>query len=229
MAEDKTTEVGNSETAGDSQSSDQSQQSAVDLAALQKRLEATEAQLRGFQKGNDKVNARVEKHAQIASGAQIERIAELTKAGKTSAEIQRELLLDDLLAGAKTAAPASPELGKVQEDVSENEDSVINRTVKELKLDPNNKDVAEAVRTKNFAAIINLAVSKSTVPDPDATTEPPLNSKEKVSDEAGKKALQTAYDKELAELQKQAMGRRVPPAALANLKLAYRKKGLDIH
>jgi hypothetical protein len=216
---DVTGAVGNSDASGDSQSSSESQQSQVDLTALQKRLEELEAKYRGVQKGTDKVNARVESRvAEILSTSQIGRIAELAKAGKDSAEIERELLLEDLLAERKGKA-TDAQIGNERAAGMDEVTSIFKRTVQELGLDANNSAVAEAVSKKDHAALLRLAVSKSTVPDPDATTQPPITSKETPA--KGGEEIERGY---LAELAKIPRGKT---QAVANLKAKWRKIARD--
>lgn len=196
---DENTQVGNPDSSGESQSSGTGQQS-VDLAALQKSVEQLQAQYRGLQKGTDKINARSERQANAVSNASIERILELAKSNKTPAEIARELLLDDLLTTRQDPAPVTQTTRQGERDEGTDEDSIINRTVTELKLDPNDATVAKAIAEKNFGAIINLAVSKSTIPEPDSSTAPPLVSKESTSAKLTAQQIEKGYMDELARI-----------------------------
>lgn len=198
------------------ESSSSSAQPSEDFAAIRQELAELKKLYTGIQKGNDKVNARVEQKVNDMA-AQIGRITELAKAGKTPAEIEERLLLDDLLAERKGNAPGAQQSANGAAEVQAQE------LVKELGLDANDKDVAEAVASGKIANVIKIAMSKAKVPEADATTAPPLTLKEVPPGNV--KALSAAYDKAVAELRGE---RRLNPRTLANLKSEYRKKGLNI-
>jgi hypothetical protein len=220
---EETEQVGNSETEGDSQSSGGSSQQSPDLSTLQKQVETLTRMFQGIQKGNDKVNARVEKQVNEAlSGLQIGRIAELAKAGKSSEEIETQLLLDEILAERK-ASGATP--GKESSGSGSEVQSALKQIAAAFELDANDAAVAEALSKSDLKALAGIVKSKASVPPPDATTQPPITSKEKQTGEADQKGLQTAYDKEVFELRKAGSW---SAGKVADLRMQYRKKGLKI-
>lgn len=217
--EEETTPVGNSSSSGDGQSSGEGSQQSVDLTTILKKVEGLEKQFAGIQKGADKVNARVEERVNaILSKTQIGRVAELSQAGKTPEEIENQLLLEDLLAERKSKAPGGS-VGNTPADSGHEAPNIFTETVKALDMDANDKDVAAAVAGKDFAALIRLAVSKSSVPAPDASTNPPLSSKEKPPGKA--EEIERGY---LAEIQKVPRGNVL---MAANIKAKWRAKARE--
>ena len=228
MSED-TEQVGNSDSDGDSQSSKEGSQQSPDLATVLKKLEGLENQFKGLQKGTDKVNSRVEKRVEeILSSGKIGRIADLAKAGKTSEEIENQLLLEDLLAERKGKASGANLKGNEERAGGgpEAQPDIFTETVKALNLDVNDKNVAEAIAKKDYSGLVKLGASKLAVPEPDASTQPLVSHKESVSPDANQKALQTSFEKEVLELRKSGFW---SPGKVAELKLQYRKKGLNIN
>ena len=227
--EDETTQVGNPESAaGDSQSSGGGGQQSVDLTTIQSKLTELEKLYKGLQKGTDKVNARVEQRVEeVLSGAKIGRIAELAKAGKSSEEIENQLLLEDLLAERKGkasgAAEGTPRAGGGSEGTA-----ILKGIADAFGLDANDAAVAEALSKGDSAALAKIAKDRLSVPAPDGSDAPPVTSKESRGEDANTAALRKAYDAEVAKLRKDFNG-RIPVGQLANLKISYRKKGLQIY
>ena len=224
---EETDKVGNSGE-GDSQSSSGSQQSP-DLATIVR--DEIAKQLKGFQKGTDKVNARVEQRVnETLSGLNLGRIAELVKAGKSSEEIENQLLLDELLAERKGKASGSGAGGNGKDSSGDAEGAnVLSQLVSAFGLDANDKAVAEALSKGDLNGLAAVAKSKLQAPEADSTTQPPITSKESRGEDANQKALKTAYDKAVQDAQVAANGRRIPPHVLADIKSEYRKKGLQIY
>jgi hypothetical protein len=227
--EDETTQVGNSgSAAGDGQSSGGGSQQSLDLTTIQERLDRFEAMVKGLQKGTDKVNARVEKQVNsILSNSQIGRIAELAKAGKTSEEIENQLLLEDLLAERKGKASGAAD-GTPRANGGSEGTAILKGIADAFGLDANDAAVAEALSKGDSAALAKIAKDRLSVPAPDGSDAPPVTSKEARGEDANTAALRKAYDAEVAKLRKDFNG-RIPVGQLANLKISYRKKGLQIY
>jgi hypothetical protein len=227
--EDETTQVGNSESAsGDGQSSGAGSQQSVDLATILSRLEGLENRYKGIQKGTDKVNARVEQRVgELLSSERIGRIAELAKAGKDSAEIENQLLLEDILAERKGKASGAVSGNSGAGGGSEGT-AILKGIADAFGLDANDAAVAEALSKNDPAALAKIAKDRFSVPAPDGSDAPPVTSRESRGEDANTVALRKAYDAEVAKLRKDFNG-RIPVAQLANLKISYRKKGLQIY
>jgi hypothetical protein len=183
MDED-TAKVGNSGGSGDSQSSESQDQQSPDLATILRRLENMEKRYSGLQKGTDKVNARVEQRVEeILSSSQIGRVAELAKAGKDSAEIENQLLLEEILAERKGKTSGSTR-GKESSGGGVEVNPLLGQIASEFGLDANDSAVAEALSKGDLKALVRVAKSKASVPAPDATTQPPLTPKAPTPDKA---------------------------------------------
>ncbi|RPI95503.1 MAG: hypothetical protein EHM40_02815 [Chloroflexi bacterium] len=158
------------EKGGQPQSSTPQSQPSADVATLQKRVDELEKLYKGVQKGNNKENARVLEKVEGLS-AQIGRITELAKAGKSQSEIEERLLLDEILSERKgRTSPTQPEgteaRGQGQVDVQD--------IAKQLNLDVNDKDIAAAVASGNLVTVMKVAISKATTPSPGPEDNPPI-------------------------------------------------------
>lgn len=152
--------------------------------ATKQEVEELRVLYRGLQKSNDKINARVEKRVNDAFSTPnlIGRVAELAKANKTPAEIEEQLLLDDLLAERKAAPPEVTSSDKGKNTVGSAEVQV-HEIVQEFGLDVNDKDVAAAVASGKVLEVVKVAKSKLTAPSASAEDAQLLTHRERPEDE----------------------------------------------
>lgn len=142
---------GNSEPAGEQKpptsepSQGTSQLSQADIEAVLQRLDATEKQVRGLQKGTDKQIGQVRD--------EVKRILELKEKGLDESQIHRELMIDQMLQG-QTAAPAPVE-GKPQ---ASGQGFDVSTVVKAMQFAEN--DVAVAAMMKAYAGDLAQLVSQ---------------------------------------------------------------------
>lgn len=134
-----------------------------DVTAMQKRIDELEKLYKGIQKGNDKVNARVEQKIDNLS-----RILDLAKEGKSKDEIEERLILDEILRERKSSTPAVASGEPRQSGVD------ILDVAKQLNLDMNDKDIAAAVASGNVVNVMKVAMSKVSTPSPSPADAPPL-------------------------------------------------------
>lgn len=198
-------------------------QLSPDVTALQERLDKLEKLYTGVQKGTDKVNARVEKKVTDLS-AQIERIAELAKAGKSQSEIEERLVLDEIIRERKGSGfSEQPEgtgaRGQGQVDVQE--------IAKQLNLDMNDKDIADAVATGNLVNVMKVAMSKASTPSPGPEDAQPLLKGAARKSEKTPQQLQSEYEKARDQIAQNYRG-DAKVKALADLKVKFREEGLQV-
>lgn len=134
-----------------------------DVADLKKRIDELEKLYKGIQKGNDKVNARMEKRIDDLS-----RILDLAKEGKSKEEIEERLILDEIIQERKSSTPAVASSEPRQSGVD------ILDVAKQLSLDVNDKDIAAAIASGNVVGLMKVAMSKASTPSPTPADAPPL-------------------------------------------------------
>lgn len=213
---------GQGEKGSQPQSSTPNPQPLADVAALQKRIDELEKLYKGVQKGNDKTNAKVLQSVSDLS-SQIERITELAKSGKSPVEIEERLLLDEIIRerkgdGLSTRSDGTEPGGQGKVDVQD--------IARQLNLDVNDRDIAAAVASGNLVNVMKVAMSKATAPSPGPEDEPPLlggsSGREKSTAQ-----LQADYEKQRGEIARTMRG-DAKIKALADLKVQYRKEGLQV-
>lgn len=161
---------GQGEQASQAQSSTPGSQPSTDVAALQAQVNELTKLFRGIQKGEDKINARVEERVKALT-MPIERIMELAKSGKSQSEIEERLVLDEIIRERRSnGLPTPPEGtgGSGQGSVD------VQGIAKQLNLDVNDKDIAAAVASGNLVTLMNVAISKAQTPSPSAEDAAPL-------------------------------------------------------
>ena len=183
---EKTELEGNQDAGGNGLSSQQPSQSqgqpSTDFATKQD-VEEIRNLIRGLQKGTDKINSRVEKRvSEILSSTQIGRIAELAKANMTPAQIEQQLVLDEVVAERKAKAPEATPADNQESAVGKAEVQV-RELASKLGLDANDKDVAAALSGNDLAAFVRVAASKLDSPSAGAEDQPPLTNRERQSEE----------------------------------------------
>lgn len=151
--------------------------------ATKQEVEELRVLFRGIQKGNDKVNARVEKRVNEAlSTTKIGRVAELTKANMTPAQIEEQLVLDDLIAERKSQ-PSEVTYSDKEKNTVGLAEVQVQAIVQEFGLDVNDKDVAAAVASGKIIEVVKVAKSKLTAPSASAEDAQLLTHRERSEDE----------------------------------------------
>lgn len=210
------------EKARQAQSSAPSGQPSADVAALQKEIDELKKLYNGIKKSEDKINSRVEERVS-ASLSNIERIVELAKSGKSQSEIEERLVLDEIIrerkgSGFSGQPEGTGEPGQGKVDVQD--------IARQLNLDVNDRDIAAAVASGNLVNVMKVAMSKATAPSPGPEDEPPLlggsSGREKSTAQ-----LQADYEKQRGEIARTMRG-DAKIKALADLKVQYRKEGLQV-
>lgn len=208
-------QVGNLQGQGDSESSGQAGQQSPDIAALESRIKNLEAQYKGVQKGTDKVNSRVEKEVTDLK-SQVGRIADLLGAGMTPAQVETQLVLDEIIAERK--GRSSESRGQASPGAGSGSDQFLQDLVNEFQLDANDKAVADAISKGDTKALVRLGIAKSGTPEPDASTAPPLQSREKGATPA--QEIERGYLEEIGKV-------RGNPHKASLVKEKWRKKARE--
>ena len=154
---DETVLDGNREDAGEKgsqpQSSTPSGQPSADVAALQKEIDELKKLYNGIKKSEDKINSRVEQRVSALT-SNIERITELAKSGKSQAEIEERLILDEMIrerkgSGFPGSAEGTEQPGQGVVDVQD--------IARQLSLDVNDRDIAAALASGNIVNVMKVA------------------------------------------------------------------------
>jgi hypothetical protein len=202
------------------QSSAPDAQPSADVAALQKELNELKKLYNGIKKSEDTINTRVEQRVSELT-SHIGRIAELAKAGKSESEIEERLLLDQILQERKGSLSPTPTEGTEQRGQGQVD---VQEIAKQLNLDVNDKDIADAVATGNLVNVMKVAMSKANTPSPGPEDSPPIlggsGNREKSPAQ-----LEADYQKELATIAQSTRGEH-KLRAITDLKEKYRKAGL---
>jgi hypothetical protein len=208
--------TGGTESPTSSPSGKADSQPSNDFAAVQQRLDALEKLYKGVQKGNDRINARVEEKVNNIA-AQIGRISELTKAGKSPDEIEERLLLDEILAERKgktlsTQPEGNGERGQGTVEVQD--------IARKLNLDVNDVDIAKAVASGDLVNVMKVAMSKAAAPTAGVEDNPLATGGGQRP--AGVAELTNKYITEM----RNARGNR---KLLSSLREQYKAKGVDVY
>lgn len=182
--------AGDPESPTPAASQGQGQLSKDDIQALIDRLDATEKQVKGLQKGTDKQIGQVRDD--------IKRILELKDKGLDETQIHRELLIDQVLAGQ--SAPPAPVEGN-QPEVSKAFD--VETVVKAMDFPEN--DVAVAAVKKAYAdnpqtlisELAKLKVAQVSVKPAGPAGALPPSGGQTVPNQKGQQELTSDYKKEM--------------------------------
>jgi hypothetical protein len=129
--------AGGTESPASSPSGGQGQQLSPDVDALMKRLDDQDKLIRGLQKGIDKRFERQD--------GNIKRILELKEQGLDERGIERELLLDSLIAGQRQDAPPPTPEGNERQGQAADVESAF-KVLEEYSLPQNDPDFIALVR-----------------------------------------------------------------------------------
>ncbi len=197
-------------------------QPSADVAALQKEINELKKLYNGIKKSEDTINTRVEERVTELT-SRIGRIAELAKAGKSQSEIEERLLLDEILQERKrNTSPGEPAGTGARGQGSVDVQGI----AKQLNLDINDKDIAEAVAGGDLVNVMKVALSKAASPSPSAEDNP-LVLGGSHNREKSPAQMQAEYEKQRDQIA-QALHGDAKIRALSQLKVKYREAGLKL-
>jgi hypothetical protein len=193
-------------------------QQLSDVSALVKQIGDLEKQIRGLQKGTDKRFERQD--------SDIKRILELKEQGLSEPQIQRELLLDQLIS-SQVAPPATP-VGNVSQGQAPDIESAF-RTVEEYGLSQNDPDFIALLRgvSKMDKAAFDVKV-KDFVLGKVKPPKPP-NPADVVQAPARAGATDKSVDALTDEYKKQVRAARGNRTEIVRLRGEYQKQGVPVH
>lgn len=203
--------AGEQEQSTSAASQSASQLSQDDIKALVHRLDETEKQLKGLQKGTDKQIANVRDD--------VKRILELKESGLNDKQIERELMIDQLLGRSASPAPVAPTPQPAGNAID------VETVVKAMQFDEN--DVAVAAVKKAYAndpqtlisQLAQLKITQAKQTSSPATALPPVG---------GTGGGQQSVDSLTKEYQSKMIAAQGNPTLARLLKEDYKKKGVPV-